>query len=303
MPALDQAVLERLADQHQASLSRIQIAAENAAVSAWYRLNAQYPDDQDEQTSKAKMAAWAAVLWLITKPAADLISAETHQYMSAINAYVGIGPLLPPPSTEWFRDDFEGWVLSPVSKARVAMADPLVTGANQVSLLVSTATREAEQEAFRQIVESLEWETTFEFVENRPEQIIVAETVNDVRILAQREAIDQGYEVTQRNKTAKRWKRVTQAGACGFCQVLAGSTLYSDTARVDQGKAKAAPGKPSSAIKSKATGAYHAYCRCSWERLGPDAARKWERSLTGGEWRDVINERANVPESERNREM
>lgn len=288
---LDQAVLERLADQHQQSMARIQIATENALMSAWYRLD---PDPE----SKEDMNKWATIMWTILLPAATIIARETRQYMSAINVYTGIGMALPQPNMDWFREEYEGIVLSPFTVTREAGGD-LAAGGRQVAKLASVTTRVSEQEIFNQIVDSIEWETTVEFVDERPAKILVADSLEDIEVLTQYEAIAQGYEVTQRSKTAKRWKRVTQIGACGFCQVLAGSTLYSDTARVDQGFAKAAPGKPMAARRPKATGAYHAYCRCSWERLTPDQARKWERKYTEGEWKDVIDQRANVPESEK----
>jgi len=264
-------VLEHYADVHQQTLSRIQIAAETAAENAWMA-------NGNDDMSATEMAAWAAILWLIAKPAVDAANSATYQYMTAMNAYLGISALLPEPDTDWFRDDFEGWALSPVSSIAGNDGDMIGTAAH-VSKLVNAATRTAELNAFDQIIDTEEWSRTKLFTDERPDDILIADTIEAAEQITLQAAQD-GYPTTERTKQAKRWKRVPQAGACGWCLVLSDKTLSDEGVKAGRLKGKSGTG-----------GKWHDYCRCTKRQLTPQEARDFKPKWGAMGWEDIIDDR------------
>lgn len=251
-----EALLDRMADAYQQAFSRIQIAAEQAAQDAWYALDS-YSSDQDEE--------WEAAFWLIMSAAALAAATLAVTYMQRQFDAEGIPVVLALPSLDWFQDDFNDWKLSPMVAARINRADGLTReeamtrGAERVSKLSTAAIRQAEQRALADFLADLKFEGEVELT-----QVPIS------RRQTRQRADTRVAEVV-------KFKRVTQQGACGFCEVIA-DKLYT------------APGAAALSPKTL-MGAWHNYCRCSWRKVTVREAEEFRPRLSGGEWRERITRR------------
>lgn len=267
MAPMNSRVLELMAAAHQSNLSRIQIAAEWAAEDAWLSLDSF--DDEAE-------GEWNTLFWIISGAAVAAAAAATWSYMNTMNRYVGVAASLPNPTTAWFTKDFADWGRSPILRARALSGEfgerAVRETSPYVSKLVTAATRQAEQQTFADLIESIEWTTTFEYTEETPSSPITDVTLGNIDEV-RRQAHADGYPTTRRDGSALRWRRMTQAGACGFCRVLADRT-YSDKAHTNN-----------------PTGAYHTFCRCTWRRITPNESRLWKSRYDDGRWEEIIDER------------
>lgn len=247
-------LLDRLADRYQQAYSRIQIATEQSAIDLWYTFDSFAGDDEDE---------WNELFYALIAGAALAGAGLMSAYLQAQFDALGLGLEVPSAEIDWLADDFDGWAHSPMLAARVAISegdDPvgaMAAAATRVSVLSTSAIREAEQRALNDFLDGLTLETEFEYTEVDAD----------------------GGETTQ--KAPIRFRRITQDGACGFCRVTA-DRLYSEKAR------DASP-----------LGSWHTFCRCTWRQVTPKEAAAWKPQYGGGEWRSVIEERADVPEQER----
>ena len=263
-------VLDSLAAAHQQGFSAIQIAAETAATSAWL----QNPDVSDED-------GWSAKFWLIVFGAATAAAMQTREYLQRQMDYLGLAARLPAPDLSWVREDFDGWATSPQVRARILLSegmrytDAAQNAATRVSKLTSAITRTAEQTTLDQMFESPAFEYSVEFIDERPDGVFVIQSPDDLDAAA-KQAMADGYQLTTRDRSPKRWIRVTQGGACGFCRVTA-DRVYSDRAK----------GRGSQ---------WHTYCRCTWRLASPTEAREFTPQH-GGDWESVIEERANANET------
>ena len=260
-------VLDSLAAAHQQGFSAIQTAAEAAATSAWM----QNPDVDDED-------GWSARFWLIVFGAATASSSQTREYLQQQLDYLGLAARLPEPDLSWVRDDFDAWAVSPLVRARIllsegaAFTDAAQDAATRVSKLTSAISRTAEQTTLDQMFDSPAFEYSWEFVDERPPGVFNIRSLDEVGTLVDRVSAD-GYRVTQRYGSPKRWIRVTQGGACGWCRVVADS-VYSDRAK-DRGSQ------------------WHTFCRCTWRLAAPSEANEFTPQHRG-DWRSVIHERADT---------
>lgn len=267
MPNVDPRILELLASAHQRELSNIQIASEAAVEDAWLSLDSFDGDAEDQ---------WSRTFLTITSAAVAASAISTWSYLSMVNRYVGVSAPLRRPSTGWFANDFAKWGALPIVRARTLSPEFGPGAVAEVSettrKLVTAATREAEQRAFTEIVDSIEWVSTFEYTDETPDDRPVVDDLGNLSDVVQR-LNDEGYPTTKRNGSALRWRRMTQSGACGFCRVLA-DRRYSDKAK-----------------DNKPTGAYHTYCRCTWRKITADESVQWQTRYDQTRWKDIIDER------------
>lgn len=247
-----EALLDRLADAYQQGFSRIQIAAEAAAIDAWYSLDSFDSDDEEE---------WNAALWLIVSGAALAAAALVTGYIQRQFEADGISVVVPDPNLEWLEGDFDVWKASTGAAARIGISqglDPrqaMEAGATRVSKLMSAAIRESEQRALDDFIESL----------------------GDFDVEVTYTEVDAPGEPRRRpGKVQAKWRRITQQGACGWCEVVA-DRIYSQKAK-----------------DAHPLGPFHNYCRCTWRKLTDREVKAFEPRLAGGEWRGVIDRRSEV---------
>ncbi len=260
-------VLDRLAIAHHYAFTRIQEAAIAAATALWLELASNSLTDEE---------AWLAGLWSVIEGSSRVSAYEATVYLQMQLDYTGIAPRLPAPDLEWLREDFESWAVTPIREAVRRLATEPDTAYEtvvretvpMVHRLTDTVLRTVELQTVDDLVASPAFAASTTFVGTRPEEQFRPLTTGEARILADR---------LNGKKITKQYMRVTQAGACGFCRVVA-SRLYSYGATL------------------RGEGWHHA-CRCTWREVTPDEASTWENPLAG-EWREVITERADTGEQE-----
>ena len=259
-------VLERLALAHHYAFTRIQEAAIAAATALWLELAANSLTDEER---------WVAGLWSVIEGSSRVSSYEAAAYLQMQLDYVGIAPRLPLPDLAWLRPDFDSWAVTPIREAvRRLSTEPdtpfevvVRETVPMIRKLTDTVLRTVEIQTVDDLTTSSAFAASSTFVGTRPEEQFRPLTDGEARILADR---------LNGKKITKQYMRVTQAGACGFCQVVA-SRLYSYGATL-RGEG------------------WHDRCRCTWREVTPDEASTWTNPLTG-DWREVIKERADVSET------
>jgi len=259
-------VLDRLALAHHYAFTRIQEAAIAAATALWLELASNSLTDEER---------WVAGLWSVIEGSARVSSYEAAAYLQAQLDYTGIAPRLPAPNLDWLREDFDAWSVTPIREAvRRLSTEPdsayeviIRETVPMVRKLTDTVLRTVELQTVDDLVASPAFAASTTFVGTRPEEQFRPLTTGEARILADR---------LNGKKITKQYQRVTQAGACGWCQVVA-SRLYSYGATL-RGEG------------------WHDRCRCTWREVTPDEASTWTNPLSG-DWREVIKERADVPET------
>jgi hypothetical protein len=259
-------VLDRLAQAHHYAFTRIQEAALAAVTALWLELTTNSLTDEER---------WLAGLWAVIEGSARVSSYEAAAYLQAQLDYTGIAPRLPAPDLSWLREDFDAWAVTPIREATARLAaEPDVAyevivreTVPVVRKLTDTVLRTVEVRSIDALVSSEAFAASTTFVGTRPEEQFRPLTTGEARALADR---------LNGKKLTKQYMRVTQAGACGWCQVVA-SRLYSHGATL-RGEG------------------WHDRCRCTWREVTPDEAATWSNPLAG-DWQDVIKERAEVPET------
>ena len=275
MPRVDPAVLDRMAAQYQQSISRVHIAAEAAAVDAWYQYDSFQGEDEE---------GWNATFWAIVLAASTSVSAISRAYLQNQLAYTGYAAPLPSPDLGWLDEDFSNYNLSPMVAARWRVSEgedgstAMVYGAQRAEKLLSAVVREAEQQTFEQMVRSQVFEVSWEFeVDDRAPTILFPDSQDRADQLAATQMAE-GRNMKRRGRDVK-YKRIPQAGACGWCRVVA-DRLYSVKAK------EASP-----------LGAWHTYCRCTWRQVTAQEAAAFTPRYGDGEWRTVIDERFDETET------
>lgn len=202
--------------------------------------------------------AWSEALWAIVVGAATAASYTTLSYVEAQWRAEGLDVTLPEPDLDWLEDDFKVWHLSPMVAARIAVS----RGATPQAAMSAAATRVTD--VTTAVLRQVEQQALDTFLDSIGEiQVDVDYTEVDPTVAPKGKA----------DKPRVRWKRVTSPGACGFCVVTA-DRLYSGRAQ-----------------KRSPLGPWHNYCRCTWRKVTEREAAAFEPSLSGGEWKDVIERR------------
>lgn len=259
-------VLQRLSEAHHYAFTRVQEAAIAAVTSAWLTLGS--VRDEDE---------WLAQFWSIVQSSARVSAYEAAVYLQTQLDYTGIAPRLPRPDLGWLREDFDSWAVTPLREVVRRLATErdvpyeviVRETVPMVRKLTDTALRRAEINTVDQLTSSPQFAAAFTFEVTRPDQQFRLTTVEEVRALAgQLNAKD----------SDRRYMRVTQSGACGWCQVVAGK-LYSHAASL------------------RAEG-WHDRCRCTWREVTSDEVSSWESPLRGQNVQEVLKIRAEPGEQE-----
>lgn len=274
MARIDPRVLDDLAATYQQGVSDIQIAAELAAIDAWFSF---------DSFDGSREAAWDSIFWPLILSSGTATAELTRAYLETQSAYVGV--MLPLPQVDiegWLAEDYKSWSTSPLIRARWLISlgenvdDAFNDAAERASKLVSNSIRQAEQETFRQMVDSIEWELSWEYDDERPDAPIFPGSEPELyAAIATEEA-----EGRPLSPSKTQFKRITQAGACGFCRVVA-DKLYSPKAQ-----------------QNRPTGSWHGYCRCTWRRVTPTEAQRFAPRYDESRWKSVIKERFETGDSE-----
>jgi hypothetical protein len=85
----------------------------------------------------------------------------------------------------------------------------------------------------------------------------------------ERQTATRAYNTHWSTSEPLRWKRIPEAGACGWCRVVA-DRLYS----------------------AEFPGEWHTDCNCDWRMVTMAESNDWKPELRGDDWRDLITERA-----------
>lgn len=272
----NEVLLDYLADTYQQAISDIQIAAEQAAIDAWFATDSFAGEDEDR---------WTVPFWTLTLAATTAVAFATRAYLQQIGAVTGYMLPLPMPDLSWVREDFDNWATSPMVRSRWLVSegtlppDAMQDASERVSKLVSSVTREAEQRTLQEILGSVQWEISWT-VEDGPDTVLFPQTEAELARAAA-EARANGARVKQRGKGTK-FKRIPQAGACGWCLVVA-DRLYSAAAR-----------------DNHPTGQWHVHCHCTWREVTSKEAKAFKPRYEGGEWRTVVEQRASVTSGDEN---
>lgn len=261
-------VLDRLALVHHYAFTRIQESAISAAIAWWLEFTSGALGDEER---------WLAGLWSVIEGAGRVSAYETAAYLQAQLDYTGIAPRMPTPSLDWLREDFDGWAVTPIREvARRLAEEPDIPYERIVRetvplihKLTDTVIRTVEIETVDQITSAPLFQFTFTFTDVRPEDQFRPLTPAEAQMLADR---------LNGKHIVKQYQRVTQAGACGWCRVVA-SRLYSYGATL-RGEG------------------WHSSCRCTWRQVTPEEAATFQSPLAGGNWSEVIKERADVETGE-----
>lgn len=202
---------------------------------------------------------WFILLWPILLGAAQAAAGITTQYLQWQLDLEEIPVTLEVPDLDWLEDDFDVWKDSPMVAARAAVSE---MSPNEAVTAAATRVSTVISAAMR--------ETEQRSLNQMIEQL--GEIEFDIEV-----EVEEVEEPQRREAPSVKFRRVPQQGACGFCRVAA-DRLYSQKARDDH-----------------PLGAWHTYCRCTWRKVTESEASRWEQRYAGGRWRDVIDERAEVP--------
>ena len=256
--------MDGLARAYSAGLGRIQIAAEQATVDAWFAHNTFNSEDDP---------AWEAVFLAILLAAGTAAASLTTQFYQVQRDYLGVAPRVVTPNiADRLRADFAGYGGSPPVRARYlwdkgATPDLAISqAATRVSKLASVAVREAEQDALSDLFDQLDFEVVWTFEDQtRPDQFFRPATNADVSDLT--DEMRKQYRMSRRGKGAIAWFRVPQAGACGWCLAQSTRILSDETRKRGEG--------------------WHTFCRCGWRLATPKESTRWS-PISSQEFKDLL---------------
>ena len=267
MAEISEAVLDRMAEQYALGLTRIQIAAEAAAMDAWFAHDSLDPEDDED---------WALTFFAILASVQLAVSGLNAVYYQAQRDYLGVAPRVPIPDvTEAFRKEFDEFAISAPVRARFLSSegssgpDALAGAATRVSKLTTVSTRNMERLAFEQMMDRLVDESVYEFEDDRPDELFFPANNAEADAIAAR--VGDQYRMSKKGQGKLRWKRVPQARACGYCQAQGTRLLTDATRQKDSG--------------------WHRYCRCSWRKVTASESRAWE-PISGAEFKRLSSVRA-----------
>ena len=248
-----------LAAAYQTAQYRISTAAEDASLRLWRQ---QRPITDSDMSGwmlswSALLAGYAAQQSALTRAYAN---ASLSRFGTALSDVSSIDPF-PTNVDEWLSSEQGRIAPASLREAARRAAGAIESGSGTVqdaalvdrltflhSPVIKTRWRVSEGAAFADAVEEV---TSF----------VSGQAYNAGRV-AESLVMDAANWPSFKNGTAMLYKRVPQAGACGWCQLVA-TRLYSLAAK------KNAEKRP-----------FHALCRCTWAPVTFDEAKAYSSELT-----------------------